>query len=471
MSESTSAIADLPQPREDIFPPPSLDSSADSSVSSSLRDTPDRTLPRGCLARTTSAITTAISDPLASKGAVSVFDQAIVSGTSFATSVLIGRMCTKEELGVYYLALSIVFLVRGIQEQIICAPYMIYCNRRQGRRLASYSGSAVAHQLALSGLTLLGLLGMAVLIWLGLGPASLAPAVWVLLGAAPLMLMREFIRQFAFAHLRVGAAVAIDAVVAVLQLGSLLLLGWLGALSIVTVYLAIGGASAVACAGWFLAKKQPLRFVRSRFAVDWRHNWGFGKWALASHLVGSTSPYLMPWVLVMACGAAETGMLAACATLVGVSNMFLTGVANYLTPKAANAFATGGVDELRRVIWKTAALLAVALGSFCLVMVAAGNLLAVIVYGDGYAGAGPIMAVLAFAVLANGIGIAAGNGLWAMERPSANFRADVCSLVVTLAAAVLLVGPMGVLGVAVAELAGFTGGTLVRCVTLFRLMK
>src|SRR5207244_2970301 len=66
---------------------------------------------------------------LLQKSGLSVLDQAVVSGTSFATSVLLGRCASQEDLGVYYLALSVVFFARGVQEQLVSAPYMIYCSR------------------------------------------------------------------------------------------------------------------------------------------------------------------------------------------------------------------------------------------------------------------------------------------------------------------------------------------------------
>jgi hypothetical protein len=65
-------------------------------------------------------------DSLLHKSGLAVFDQAVVSGTSFLTSVILGRMCAREELGVYYLVLSIVFFVRGIQEQLPVARWPIW---------------------------------------------------------------------------------------------------------------------------------------------------------------------------------------------------------------------------------------------------------------------------------------------------------------------------------------------------------
>ena len=82
------------------------------------------------------------------RGILSVVDQGLVSAAGFATSVAIGRTCGREELGVYYLVLSVLLVCRGIQEQLISAPYMIYCNQRSGEALATYSGSSLVHQLS-----------------------------------------------------------------------------------------------------------------------------------------------------------------------------------------------------------------------------------------------------------------------------------------------------------------------------------
>jgi O-antigen/teichoic acid export membrane protein len=73
-------------------------------------------------------------------------------------------------------------------------------------------------------------------------------------------------------------------------------------------------------------------------------------------------------------------------------------------------------------------------------------------------------------MLVGSLGITAGNGLWAMERPAANFAADVCTFAATIGSAIVLVGPLGILGAAMAILAGSSAGTLVRFFTLSRLL-
>ncbi|MEX0716239.1 MAG: lipopolysaccharide biosynthesis protein [Planctomycetaceae bacterium] len=410
----------------------------------------------------------ALADSFLRKGALSVFDQAIVSGTSFVTSVVLGRTCAKEELGVYFLALSVVMFVRGIQEQLVSAPYMIYCNRRAGDELAKYAGSSLIHQFAVTALALAGLAGLLVCLGLGYGPAGLSATVWVLLGAAPFLLLREFVRQYAFSHFRMRTAIAVDAVVAALQLGGLLALAATGMLSAPAIFAVMGAACAAACAIWWTLSRGEMRIGRARWLPDWKHNWRFARWAAASQLVGCSAPYILPWVLAIAHGEAETGVLAACTTLVGLGNMFVMGLSNYLSPKAAHAFAHGGRDELTRVLWKTALLFSATLGSFLLFCLATGDWLAVFVYGDKYAGAGMVLALLAAGLWASSIAITAGNGLWAIERPQANFFADVCTLTATIVATALLVRPFGVVGIALASLIGSTTSAAVLCFTLRR---
>jgi O-antigen/teichoic acid export membrane protein len=413
----------------------------------------------------------ALLGPALRKGLLSVVDQAVVSGTSFFTSVLIGRLCSREDLGVYALALSMALFLRGAQGELVCAPYTIYSSRRHGPALAAYAGSALVHYLLLTALSTLALLGLAGLLSRGVGPAGAAPALGALAGALPFLLLRELVRQLANASLRLATMLAIDSAVAGLQLGGLLLLGRWQLLTVTTAYAVAGAACAAACLGWLLAGKQPLRVVPAQLGADWRHNWSFGRWALACFLVGSPMAYLLPWALALAHGEGAAGLLAACTTLINVSGMYVTGVTNFLTPRAARAFAEGGPRELRRVLGQTAALFAATLGAFCLLVFVAGDLPATLVYGNSYAGAASVLALLALNTLVNSLGVTAGNGLWALGRPQANFAADVATLVVTLGLVLGLVGPLGALGAALATLAGSSVGALVRALRLARLLE
>ena len=399
-------------------------------------------------------------------GAFAIFDQAVVSGTNFLTTLIIARTCSQNELGVYSLAWTVVLFLAAAQGNLISVPYTVYCHRRSGEALAGYAGSTLAHQLITSVAAMACLLGLNLLLWMGIGPAGVGPAAWVLLGVIPFLLLREFARRFTFAHLALTTAIAIDVVVAVLQVGGLLALGQFQMLSAAAAYGAMGAACAVACLCWWSLNGQPLRFSRQRFVEDWRGNWSFGKWALTSQLTGLAF-YLLPWILAAVHGEAETGELAACSTLVGLSNLFVIGLNNLLMPKAAQAFSQWGQHALCGVLRKAMLWFVAVLGSLCLAVLFAGDLLAGTIYGPEYGDTGLLVFMLALATFTDALGLTASTGLWAMDRPSASLIGDVVQLLVTLGSALWLVFPLGAMGIAVALVAGRAAGAAVRWFTFW----
>lgn len=391
--------------------------------------------------------------------ALAILDQAVVSGTNFVTSVILGRCTGRSELGVYYLALSLVLLVRGAQERLVSSPYTIYAARKQGAELHAYAGSTLAHQLLLS---LLACGGLAIAGGLGLFAGGLAPLYTLLLVAAPLLWLREFVRQRLFAHLQSGAALTLDAAISAVQIGLLLYFGWLGVLNVgltLGVMACCCGLAATIC----LALRPPLLATTvKQMLADWCENWGFARWALASYLLACTGPSILPWAVAYCGGEADTGSLGGCTTLVGLSNMFLLGFANYFCPRAAQAYAHGGTRDLRSQLRRAQLILVACLTPLVAAAALAGDWLAVAVYGPDFQNTRWIITALALAVLANSFGVVAGNGLWAMDRPKASFLADIAALVASLISAVCLIPLLGPLGAALAALCGNTCDAAVR---------
>ncbi|QDU27337.1 MurJ-like flippase [Anatilimnocola aggregata] len=422
----------------------------------------------GRISRITILLKRLASSKLLQSSGLSIFDQAIVSGTSFVTSVILGRCAGREDLGIYYLALSIVLLVRGLQEQLVSAPYMIYCSRQTKADQPRYAASSLLHQCLIS---LFAVVGLALVAVMGWGPAGIQQTMFLLVCAAPLLWMREYVRQLSFAHLDVRAAIVTDATIAVTQLGGLAYLAWLGELNVGSAIAVMGICCGLASVAWLASGRQKFTLSWSAAWVDWCHNWTFSRWALASHILACSAPYILPWVVAATHGERETGTLGACATLVGLSNMFLIGLANYLSPKAARAYAEQGLPELKRVLRQTAIMFVAGLGSMSVCAFIGGHHVAALVYGPEFIDTRWIIGVLSLSVLANSLGVTAGNGLWALERPSASFFADLCSLIVTIIATASLVPAFGPLGAAIAGLTGTASDAVIRGWTLRRTMR
>jgi O-antigen/teichoic acid export membrane protein len=214
-----------------------------------------------------------------------------------------------------------------------------------------------------------------------------------------------------------------------------------------------------------------LRFGHGRVLADWSENWAFAKWALLSFSIVDTIPFVMPWIVTLSGGPAASGTFGACTTLIGVTNVFIGGTGNFLKPKAAESFLAGGTAGLSRVLMGTAWVFTAVFGSLCLLVLATGDRLAVLVFGDAYSGTGAILLSLAGGVLIGSLGWIAANGLWAIGQLRASFIADTCMLLATLLATACLVGPYGPLGAALATLVGMFVGASLKIATLYRALR
>lgn len=407
----------------------------------------------------------------ARRGVTALADQAVVSGLGFVTSLIIANASGRAALGIAHLALTLVYFMINVQGELVSAPYTVFRGRKHGANLHAYSGSMFFHQFVL-GIVAIAAIGVTLLLSsAGVFLPNLTASLWVLLVVAPVCLLHAFIRNVSFAALRFGVALAMDATVATLQLGGLLILAWTNVLTVPLVFVMMGISSGVGCIGWFVSRPEPLRFVRSRFAPHWRENWLFARWAMASHVVGCAGIYILPVLVALVHDETMTGTYVGCAKLSALAATFVVGISHVLTPRAATAFVDGGKKSLKRVLWIAANLYLLTVGGFCLVVWMAGDYLMAPLFGPEYAGTGHITTTLSLAVLTTSIAVVTSCGLWAINRPQANLFSDVVSLAVTLTVACLLVTSHGAFGIALATLAGGASGAVCRLATLVILMK
>lgn len=378
---------------------------------------------------------------------LTIADQTVVSGVSFLTTVLVGRLAGAEELGIYALGGSLVLAAGHLQESLVSLPYTIFGNRVEGRARAIQAGTAWTHHLGIAALAVVALASSA--LYLSTTSAGgLTAVVWMLTAAVPFILLRDFARRLAFADMNMDRALRLDVAVGGVQLLILGGLAVVGQLSAMTAWLAIGLACASVGIAW--RQRNGARLIRrwgaARTAVP--THWRFGRWAMATRLVDMVnSEYLLLWLLAFLAGDAQAGALAMCMTVVLFSNPFVMGVAHALTPSAARAF-TGGGRSVRRVVWRATRLLGAAMAVFTAVVWWFGGDLLGLLYGAAFAGYAPAAVVLTLYVTTSAIGLGPHEGLHAIGRPDVNFKLSLLGTGVMVAAASWLVVPLGVLGAA-----------------------
>lgn len=435
-----------------------MSASLPSICSTSTAEQPSRT---GWFAKLSARVEN--SDGLSSL--LAIFDQGMISGTNFVTAVIIGRCCGAEALGLYALVASAIAMTIGVQDQLVTAPYVVYHNRKQKRTLQRYAGSVLAHQTLFA---LLATLGVAAgLLSMPQASPLVQTVTLVLMMAAPAILLRAFIREIALAHYDVLTVVLVDAAVCVSQLLVVAAMFVVGDVNLPVVYAVLGTACLITAGVWLKGNWQNFAFDQKATKISWVRNWRFGKWALATHLAGTSTPYVMPWVLFAMKGEKETGLLASCSVIVGIANILLSGLGDFLTPRATKAYAYGGIIQLKQILRSMLGVSVLAIGSVCVVAGFFGNQIIDFLYDGQFAGAGDMVALLTLAVLANAFSNVAGNGLWALDKPRLNFVADMVTLTVAIATAPMLIGPYGATGAALSTLAACAVGAICRQLIFF----
>jgi O-antigen/teichoic acid export membrane protein len=422
--------------------------------------------PVGWAARTRTAVGPSVFDT-----SLALTDQFVVSGTNFATTVILGRACGADNLGAYALAMTVVSLILCTQESLVLTPYTVFCRRFDGQDRAQFAGSVLLHHTLLAGATavVLALVAASVAVLPGWGNVTGLAAMLALV--VPFALLRDFIRRLAFAHLRLPTALVLDTVVAVFQIGGLVLLATLGALTAWSAFAALGLGCAISSAGWFWLTRPPFQFRRSRLRRDMLSNWRFGRWVFAALMTLMLQTSVVPWLLALTHGAEATGLYAACLTVVMLANPIILGVSNSLVPRAAQAFAEGGRTSLRRVVGVATLLMGLTMIPFCAGVTLWGEWLVQTVYGLGYARGGMVISTLALVMFVRAIGMTAYNGLRVMEHPQVNFQANLAGLVSTVATSCLLLPEFGVAGAAMGLLAGDCAGALIRWAVFLRVSR
>jgi len=402
----------------------------------------------------------------AANGIGALGDQALVSLTNFSTGLIIARACSRDQFGYYIIGFSILLLLENIQISIISTPYTVYSQRLKGKLHAIYSGSTLIHQLVFCLLSILVLALAGAFLTTGIGPAALGGVIWALAAAVPAIMLREYLRRYLFANFRMTEALFLDLSIAFLQISGLLILANLRLLSVVRAFLIVGLSCCISSVIWLIRVRREIILNRFQAIADFNKNFLFGKWVLADNIVAFLSRNLYPWLLMLFHGAAATGLFGACWGVVGLANPLLYGIGNFLGPRTALA-QTISIKELRDVVVKTSVSLASIIGLFCIGIVAVGDKLITLLYGSKYIGNGQIMIALSFSILASAVSLAPGYGLAALERPDANFKINLISLVLALTLGLWMAKSYGPIGAAF----GILGANIVASIIRFAIFS
>ncbi len=401
----------------------------------------------------------AIFGVLTGKAPLSIADQGIVSAANFLSSFIVGRVCSKDEFGLYMLGFSLVVLCVNTQISLISAAYTVYSPRLSGEAHARYTGSTLVHQVVLAAGAVLLLAGAALGLMLlksatGTGTEGLPAILGAVAAAIFFIMLKEYARQVCFAGLWTKTVLALDACVAGGQVGLFAAVAWWGGLSPAWAFVITGAVCAAVALAWLVSMRKRFLPRLAHVLPDFRQNWSFTKWIFAYNVAFIASNQLYPWLLLTFHGPEANGVYGACALVVFFGNPLIIGLGNFLGPKTAHAYSQGGAREMQRVVALADKFFLGTMTLFCLGMFLLAEWILWILFKDKYAGNGLVVAVLSVGQLVWALTVPANFGLNALERPDVSFKSLLLSLAVMFTAGVWLVWAFGPAGVACGLLAG-----------------
>jgi O-antigen/teichoic acid export membrane protein len=384
----------------------------------------------------------------------SVADQAVVSATNFLSFVLLTRLATPEDVGVYAASLSVVAVATAAQDALVSKPFAINITRPVGN---AREQAFVA--LCLGGLfgVSLGLVGLLVGSMLALADVnrSTAFAVVVLSVTGPMLLQRELIRKYLLAKLRASQALLLDACYAVGTIGGLALLYTHREVHASALLLLTGTAGMLVTIVWLYGARRDFAVSLVNIPAVIRRFWATGKYFLGGHMALQAQAYVAAWLVLGMTGKAAAGIYAACATLAGLSNPFLYGYANILMPKFVHVLNDEGASALRRRAVAESAVLGGVMAGFCAtIFIYAPEMMRLLYANGAYDAYADISRILAFAALVGSLGVAPSLALTAMGNARMAASIMVASTIVNLTFVVASLPAWGLRGAAYGLLAG-----------------
>lgn len=376
-----------------------------------------------------------------------VADQAIVSLASFISTVIVGRVCGREQLGIYVLATTTFWLLAGIPNALTWTPYTSRAPRMSAGRRAGYCGSVTIHTIVLT--LVLSIIFLAI----GLMPSAwLGQNEWfstmclALVPFTAMMTLREHVRRICMSQVAASDMLLLDAPIGIAQLALLWWLARRGSLTSTSALVAIAAACLI-CIAWLVAHRREFEFRRRRTAVHWSYNLQFGRWLLAVSIAWLLGDSLYRWIVGWQYGLDGLGAFASAQAVVLFINPLLLTATNFGRALFANRLASGGIQDLRRLTIQSTVLVTLAAGAAFLALAIVGGPLVRMIFGDQYSGLGGIVATLCIGTLVRVAGIPVDASLAALRHGQAMFAAIVMQLAVIIIAGVPLIayfGPSGV---------------------------
>jgi len=372
--------------------------------------------------------------PWVTKGGLAILDYGLFSGSNFLLGVLLARWMAPEQYGAYALAFSIFILVTFLYQALVLEPLSVFSGTAYPNNLRGYLRSNVWLHWGISLVICLVLGGTAVAarVWWHSPVSAMAFAGMTL--ATPFILIHALGRRSFYLKLSPGPAAFGSAFYCVFVVGGSFLIYKLGWLSAFTVYLAMGLAALVGGVIMLVqlnGKLEPAT-AKVRLGTTWGKHWEYGKWALATCVVGWIPTYVYIPLVSKFSGLAVAGELRALMNLGGPVLQTYAALSMLFLPLAARVQSTQGRRGASALTLKLTALFVAGGVAYWAVLIPLRGPLFRMLYAGKYLDASSLLPLFAAETIVWSAALGPAILLRAMESPRSLFFANGAASAVAL---------------------------------------
>jgi len=253
------------------------------------------------------------------KGGLAVVDYGLISGSNFLLGILLARWLTPREYGAYALSFSFFILAGFFYQSLLLEPLSVFSGTLFRDNIRGYLKTTLWIHWALSLAMCFALAAAAVVTYFVGHSPVLAIALAGMTIATPFILVHGLARRSFYLKLLPGPAAFGSIFYCVLVTGGVFVVFRLGSLSSFTAFLLMGFAALVTSVVMVLQLHAALEPAtgRPKLRVTWGKHWEYGRWALATCVVGWIPNYFYIPLVSSFSGMAAAGELRALMNLAG----------------------------------------------------------------------------------------------------------------------------------------------------------
>lgn len=277
-----------------------------------------------------------------------ILDQWLISGTNFFLSIILARVLSPSEFGLYIFAFTTLVVTVGFMNSTITSPLSV---------LGAPVGKETWNKFLCVSLIMFFFVSIFLMIILFTSYFCLKESIYHLnasvLGAVGIIVLpylgQEFVRRALLTRLKVRYAFLIDMITYLTRLLMVLLFVYLEDIDCTTIIYIFGFTSLLGII--FGLYSSDLILKVQDFRIDYsilKEFWNYSKWTLAEWVPFVLSGQLYIFVVTFVLGNDANGILGACRNLIAPLSILLIGIMNFALPYYSNVNKASGENKLKR---------------------------------------------------------------------------------------------------------------------------